>query len=315
MPCGKTQASLNFIDACFQILTEIQPAGVRATAYRLFVRKLLPSMHKTHVNKVSAQLVYAREQGIIPWEWIVDGSRAEERALVWKDLAECLRITRRSYRRDYWLQQPIRLGVWSEKETVRGTLAPVLDQYQVPFLFTHGHNSTTRTHESAALEQRDSRRWVVLYVGDWDPSGMDMSERDLPQRLVRYGSDVEIIRLAIVADDLPEMARQGLTFDTRDKEQEAERRYGPHTRKGKDTRRPWFERHYGRVCCELDAMNPNELRARMERAIREWIDPLAWERMREIEAAECDSLQDIHSRWHGPISGQSHAINPGAYRR
>jgi hypothetical protein len=262
-------------------------------------------MHKTHTNKVSAQLVYAREQGIILWEWIVDGTREEERTLVWRDLAECLRFTRESYRRDYWLQQPIRVGVWSEKETVRGTLAPVLDFYQVPFLFTHGHNSATRTHSSAALEQLDHRRWVVLYVGDWDPSGMHMSEVDLPERLARYGADVEIVRLAIVADDLPNMARQGLTFDTRDKEREAEGRYGPQTKKGKDTRRPWFERTYGRVCCELDAMNPNELRARVEQAILARIAPVAWERMREIEAAECASLEDIHSRWHGSISGQA----------
>jgi hypothetical protein len=46
------------------------------------------------------------------------------------------------YRRDYWLHQPIRLGVWSEKGTVRGTLAPVLDAYQVPWLVTHGLNPT-----------------------------------------------------------------------------------------------------------------------------------------------------------------------------
>jgi hypothetical protein len=35
MPRGKTQASLNFIDACYRILTEIHPASVRATAYQL----------------------------------------------------------------------------------------------------------------------------------------------------------------------------------------------------------------------------------------------------------------------------------------
>jgi hypothetical protein len=228
----------------------------------------------------------------------VDEAREEERVLVWDNVEECVYYTQHSYRRDYWLNQPIRVGVWSEKGTVRGTLAPVLDAYQIPFLPTHGHNSATLTHDTAMREQADHRKWVVLYVGDWDPSGMDMSVRDLPNRLARYVSDVEIIRLGIVADDLRTLP----TFDARDKETEAERKYGPRTKKGKDTRRPWFERNYGRTCCELDALNPNELRARVERAIIERIDIPAWNRMREIEAVECQSLRDILSTWRRSLS-------------
>ena len=138
----------------------------------------------------------------MPWDWIVDEAREEERLLVWDDVEECVEYTQATYRRDYWLQQPIRVGVWSEKGTVRGTLGPVLDAYQVSFLVTHGHNSGTETHKAAMREQADRRKWAELYVGDWDPSGMDMSERDLPNRLTRYGSNVEIVRLGIVEADL-----------------------------------------------------------------------------------------------------------------
>jgi hypothetical protein len=303
VPRGKTQESIDFIDACRQILAEIQPASVRAVAYQLFVRKLLPSMAKTCTNKVSAQLVYAREEGIIPWEWIVDEAREEERALVWDDVDECVRYTQETYRRDYWLEQRIRVAVWSEKGTVRGTLAPVLDEYQVPFLAIHGHNSATKTHEAAWLEQHDRRLWVVLYVGDYDPSGMDMSERDLPSRLARYGGEILLKRLAITADDLPSMSRSGLTFDTREKEEEARRKHVNPGKKGQDSRRPWFEANYGRTCCELDAMNPNELRRRIEQAILAYIDMAAWNHMVAIEQVECDSLREITDRWRTSISG------------
>lgn len=174
----------------------------------------------------------------------------------------------------------------------------------MPFLPTHGHNSATETHRTAAREQRDRRRWVVLYVGDYDPSGMDMSERDLPNRLRRYGAtdSFAITRLAITAEDLIEMARQGLTFGTRDKE-EAARRQGVTTKRGHDSRRPWFERTYGRTCCELDAMNPNELRSRVGGAIIDNIDVPAWNQMVQIETAERDSLKGIMQRWHDSISG------------
>ena len=36
-------------------------------------------MSKAETNKVSMQLVWAREQNIIPWEWIVDETREAER--------------------------------------------------------------------------------------------------------------------------------------------------------------------------------------------------------------------------------------------
>jgi hypothetical protein len=58
----------------------------------------------------------------------------------------------------------------------------------------------------------------------------------------------------------------------------------------------------GRTCCELDALNPNELRARVERAIVERIDIPAWHRMREIEAMECQSLRDILNTWRDSLS-------------
>jgi hypothetical protein len=305
MPRGKTQASLNLIDTCYQILAEIQPASVRAVAYQLFVRSFLESMAKTSTNRVSDQLVYAREEGIIPWDWIVDEAREEERTLVWDDIDECVRHTQATYRRDYWLHQPVRVGVVSEKGTVRGTLDPVLERYQVPFLPTHGPNSATLTHGMAVQERHDSRQWVALYVGDWDPSGMHMSEVDLPERLRRYGATESFLiqRLAIHADDLDDMERHGLTFGVRDKEAEAERKYGPRTKKGKDSRRPWFEERYGRRCCELDAMNPNELRRRVEQAILANIDWPAWSQMARIEAVECNSLREILQRWKQVNSG------------
>jgi hypothetical protein len=44
----------------------------------------------------------------------------------------------------------------------------------------------------------DGRELIVLYVGDFDPSGMYMSEKDLPDRLSKYDGDhVELRRIAL----------------------------------------------------------------------------------------------------------------------
>jgi len=61
MPRGKSQRSLAVIETCYGILEEIQPASVRAVCYRLFTCGQLESMEKTCTNRVSTQLVYARE--------------------------------------------------------------------------------------------------------------------------------------------------------------------------------------------------------------------------------------------------------------
>ena len=68
---GKSAASLILIEASRRILSEIQPASVRAVCYRLFIEGLIPSMVKSNTSKVGVQLVYARECGIIPWAWIL----------------------------------------------------------------------------------------------------------------------------------------------------------------------------------------------------------------------------------------------------
>ena len=65
------------------------------------------------------------------------------------------------------------------KDTVRGTLAPVLAHHEVPFRVMHGFASATTVQEIAAGSLTSERPLVALYVGDWDPSGLHMSEEDL----------------------------------------------------------------------------------------------------------------------------------------
>ena len=64
---GKGKETLALIDAAKAILDEIAPASVRAVCYKLFTQGFIPDMSKRSTQKVSVQLVYAREEGIIPW--------------------------------------------------------------------------------------------------------------------------------------------------------------------------------------------------------------------------------------------------------
>jgi hypothetical protein len=280
---GMARRSLELIEAMAAIAEAAQPITGRGVGYKLFTAGLIPSMATNDMQRVYRLLKLAREQGDIPWEWIVDETRAIERVPTWADPAECARAVAQSYRRDFWDQQPYRVQVWSEKGTVRGVLAPVLDHYAVGFFPVHGFSSATAVHDIA--EDDDGRPLIVLYVGDFDPSGLYMSEADLPARFARYDGDhIKLTRIALTVDQL-----EGLpSFPAADKKT--------------DPRYNRFVANHGHRCWELDAMDPNALRDRVEQAIINLIEPVAWQRSETINAAELESLRTVLANWPGAAS-------------
>jgi hypothetical protein len=288
-PCGRGMAkkSLSLIATMVEIIEAAQPITGRGVGYKLFVRKLIKSMSTNDMQKVYGLLKEAREKGMIPWEWIVDESRQLEKNASWDDPDAFTRSMINSYRREYWNQQPVRVEVWSEKGTVRGVLQPVLDEYGVGFRVVHGFASATVVHDIA--EDDDGRELIILYVGDWDPSGLCMSEHDLPERLKRYdGEHVVLQRISLTQDQLA-----GLPGF-------------PAKEKSKDKRYKWFIKNYGASqgvpddkveCWELDALDPNILRDCVREAIKEEIEWDAWERCKITEAAEQASLQTVMKSW------------------
>jgi hypothetical protein len=155
----------------------------------------------------------------------------------------------------------------------------------------HGFSGKTTVHD-VALDD-DGRPLIPLYCGDFDPSGLCMSEADLPKRLAKYNGDhVSLRRVALIPDDL-----RGLpSFSASDKK--------------KDPRYKWYVANYGELskrlsgksepqCWELDAMNPNDLRSRVGKAIKALIEPIAWKRCERAEKAEQESLRTALSSWNG----------------
>jgi hypothetical protein len=193
---GMARRSLDLIEAMYAAAQAAQPITGRGIGYKLFTVGMIPSMARPEMQRVYRLLKEAREHGIIPWSWIVDETRELERRSSWEDPAHFVNAVRRSYRRDHWNQQPVRVEVWSEKGTVRGVLAPVLDKYGVGFRVMHGFSGATTIYDVA--QDDDGRPLIVLYIGDYDPSGLYMSEHDLPDRLTRYdGYHVSLKRTAL----------------------------------------------------------------------------------------------------------------------
>jgi hypothetical protein len=277
---GKARRSLDLIEAMYGAAKAAQPVTGRGIGYKLFTAGLIPSMSRKDMQVVYRLLKEARERDIIPWEWIVDETRSLERTATWDDPDDFAKCVARSYRRDFWNQQPRRVEVWSEKGTVRGVLEPVLDEYAVGFRVMHGFSSATSVYDAA--NSNDDRLLIVLYVGDYDPSGLYMSQEDLPKRIAKYGGDhIILMRIALGAWHMAEMDLPSF----------------PATDKRKDPRFEWFTSRYGDRCWELDAMDPNDLRDCVENSIKEMIEPVAWQRCETVNKAEQESLKTVLQEW------------------
>jgi hypothetical protein len=109
---------------------------------------------------------------------------------------------------------------------------------------------------------------------------MYMSEKDLPARFAKYrGDHIALRRIALTANQLAGLP----SFPASDKR--------------KDPRYRWFVANHGPHCWELDAMDPNDLRAYVEQEIRKLIEPVAWERCEVVNKAEQASLRNALDGW------------------
>lgn len=286
---GLAEKTITLMIEARDVLAVIQPASVRAVCYKLFVAGHIPDMGKNSTSRVSRALVTARERGFIPWAWIVDEGRALERQPSWDDPVQFVEAVKRSYRKDYWAAQPRNVIVVSEKGTVRGSIQPALDEFGVAFVALHGFSSATTFNDIARMSAEDPRETHFLYIGDFDPSGMYMSQEDIFERMARYGGRGYVSRIAVTGRDRDTMP-DDLTFSARTRQT--------------DSRYPWFAKHYGDRCVELDALDPRELRERVTAAIRERIDWDEWNRAIVAEDAETKSIEGFVTDWQNLFRGR-----------
>ena len=128
------------------------------------------------------------------------------------------------------------------------------------------------------MAKSDADRKVILYLGDHDPSGLDMI-RDVRERLAEFGTDVEIIPVAIT------------------KEQIERYQPPPNPAKIKDPRAGWYIREYGRTSWEVDALNPDVLHELLEGAIHSLLDADVYREVLEREEKEKEELRKLISKY------------------
>lgn len=283
---GRANKTKRIEQVIIDIVTERQPITVRGVCYALFTQGWLDSMAPKETGKVSKIMTRMREEGTLDWTLIADGTRAVDRVSTWKNPSQIIRSAVNGYRRNYWQDQPTLVEVWSEKSTVQGVLAPVLDEFGVTFRVMKGFGSFTAVRQAAedSLDIPTDRDAIALYIGDRDPSGQFMSEVDLPRRLERYGSVWQFKRIAVLDADTLNLP----SFDA--------------ATKAGDARYNWYVSNYGNQCWELDAIDPVDLRQRVREQIETRLNLPSWEHAKQVEMAEVESMKSFHRAWESRLS-------------
>ena len=271
------KSSLELLDKIKIILEDYNQRGIRVTLRQLYYQLVgagfIPNNDKQY-KKLSGLLTKARYSGLVSWEAIEDRGRNPNIPNTFKDVSELLKIAAESYALDRWQEQEYYVEVWTEKDALSSIIVPITRKYQVPMVVNRGFSSASSMYESAQrfLEHSD-KKIILLYLGDHDPSGLDM-DRDIQARLNEFGVSVEVIRI-------------GLTY-------EQVQQYNPpeNPTKIKDVRAKEYIKKYGYSCWEVDALKTEVTQQLIEENILKYLDLDKYRQVQEQEQKDLEELKN-----------------------
>ena len=259
----KHAKTLEIIETAKAVLAEGHPMTVRQVFYQLVSSHVIENTRGQY-QAVSNALADARREGVIPWSWIEDRLRRPRHVSMWSGLPAFAETCRRSYRLDVWPSQPLYLEVWLEKDALSGIFEDVLAPYGVTLNVGRGYDGWDSIHNAAVRYNSREEEVVVLYFGDFDPSGEDM-KRSLESRLESLDCRPEVIKCALTRDDI---SRYKLP---------------PNFTKKTDTRAAAFVAEHGDVSVELDALPADVLRGRLKAEVERRMDLAALAKVKKRE--------------------------------
>jgi hypothetical protein len=153
----------------------------------------------------------------------------------------------------------------------------VTAEFDVHLNIIRGQVSETFAYNVAEEWKRIEKPIYAYYLGDHDPSGLEI-EQSLRTKLETFSEcRISWKRLAVTHD---QFRRQDLLgFPVKD------------TISGR--RRQRYIRSFGNRCVEVDALEPNEIRALVRTAIESHIDQDEWRRLQETERLEKETVRDL----------------------
>jgi hypothetical protein len=242
---------------------------VRQVFYALTVRGVV-AKDESGYRKVQRQILDLRRCGMLPWEFIADGTRWVHAPETWDSVEDAIQETVRTYRRNLWRSQNVRLEFWLEKDALAAIAREVTYPWGVRLMVSRGQSSDTYCYaagrDARAAWENAGVRTIVYTLYDYDKSGRIAAEK-VAEKVTDYseGTPIEFHVLAVTADQI-----EAWQLPTR-----------PAKEKGEPD------------AVELDAIPPDKFKALIENTITSQIDANAWHIEQAYEVSERELLTRI----------------------
>lgn len=168
---------------------------LRQLYYQLVSRDIIPNKQSEYA-KLSTLLRKGRMAGVVDWSAIEDRNRKPYIPSSWDSAESIVESAISSYRRDRQYGQDVYIELWVEKDALSGVLKRITEEYHINLIVNKGYSSTSAmydAHERVKENLLENKKVVILYLGDHDPSGLDMI-RDIRDRTREFISNSEDIQ-------------------------------------------------------------------------------------------------------------------------
>lgn len=269
------------------------PVTLRQLFYRLVARALLTNDRSAY-STLSALTAAARRAKTFPA--LLDATRTIDRQPAWTSPKQFMRLVVPQYQRDHTEGQEVLVVIGAEKATLKAQFEMWFEALHIPVVVLKGYSSESYETEVRDMVLDDGRPAVLLYAGDFDASGEDITRNFVKN--TDCWKHVE--RICLNADQVIPM---GLTIG-RGKPQDSRANAfrdrhahlfghmfaGEYVTTKAGVRLP----QQGIVQVEVEAIDPPDLRAMLQSAVDDWWD---YDISRQVVEQEAEEKAELRERY------------------
>ena len=285
------EESLIMIGTANSIIEEYQKKGFDLTLRQLYYQFVSSDTLPDHwvdketgstnneksYKKLGSIINDGRLAGLIDWDSIVDRTRIVRRNSYWDDVESILWSAAASYSVNKWENQSERIEVWVEKDALIDVVGKACSPLDTPYFSCRGYVSQSAMYEASKRISDYGCDTTIYYLGDHDPSGLDMV-RDITDRLNMFDTNCFIIPIALTKYQIKRLNPP------------------PNPAKITDSRAAKYIKEYGQKSWELDALEPEYIVELINTAIKGHIGPIRWKKQIAKEEKGRRYLENLASK-------------------
>jgi hypothetical protein len=165
---------------------------LRQLYYALISAGAIPKV-ETQYARLKTVMRDLREDGTVPWDWLVDHTRPVFEARTFDSIEGLLADSANLYRRDLMRQQEVAIQLWAESDSIGSVIARTANRYCISTFIGRGYSARGYLWDAAkdaVAANRAGKKVHILHVGDFDPSGEDIY-RDVEETLRLYATTIQ----------------------------------------------------------------------------------------------------------------------------